>query len=198
MYYNTPSPTQPTTPPAPYPYTNNLPPSPVTPSNRHLGGDPRAPQVRSVGLPYGTPHGLMTPPSSPERNRTNMPTTLARELTRGYAHTMPPFLLFQAPVFNRLYAQPATSPESSTIYVHIGRHAFAISGANGVVTLWDVVQRLATEWVRYRRQDDERGSTRYTAEGNLVGDIYASRGFYFDGLTPSIAGPSHYDLHLRF
>lgn len=212
----------PSTPTAPYIYTRDLPPSPITPSNRYLAPAPglRTPYMGTVDLPppsasctspsISTCHhtysridvadGLMTPPSSPEKTRSNGQILPAPCLTREYVHTMAPVLLFNPPPYNpQLARQPATSPPMSTIYIHINHRTFKImSRSSGhCITIADVLQQLHAEWTRFRAQDDGRVVRSYTRESNTVGDLFADRGLFFAGLTPSRLGPDHFDLHLR-
>lgn len=208
----------PATPSAPYMYTQPLPPSPHTPSSRSLPGAitmPRAPHMRTVDLPPQPPScashllppnlatdsyppitdGLPTPPSSPEKSRSSGQLTLAPELMYGYAT---PVLLFNQPQYNPQHAQqPATNPPISVIYIHFEHRTFMIQGRSGCVTVADVFQQLHAAWVRFRNQDEPRGTRAYTRDGNTTGDMFADRGIHFGGLTPSRARPGHFDLHLR-
>ncbi|TCD69540.1 hypothetical protein EIP91_007164 [Steccherinum ochraceum] len=184
----------PVTPKAPYMYTQPLPPSPQTPSNRALPGTvpmPRAPYMGSVGLPPSQPsHYLPTPPTSPEKTRGPLDQTLMR----GYA---PRINLFERPAIPADVAQRPATPSACPMTIHIEHRAFSIrgSGPNGAATVGEVLTQLCTQWVQYRSQD-EVPARMYTSNGLCIGDVFAHRGIYFVGLTASRLGPGHFDLHL--
>ncbi|KAH8103141.1 hypothetical protein BXZ70DRAFT_1006297 [Cristinia sonorae] len=188
---------QPSTPRAPYMYSQPLPPSPVTPSGRFLSAAPPTPYMGTVALP-STSHGLMTPPHSPEKARGYRGTLVAPPLSREHCGLMTPVLLTRPPAFKPEFArQAATEPPMATIYIRTRGCTFTIQGGEGrAVTINDVFQGLHREWMRMCNQQELQSSRRSAREAITIGELLADLGYYFAGLEPSGSRPDQFILHL--